>query len=538
VLAGGVLSLRLEIRSTRWQPEGPGGIALTVPAFAEEGKAPDVPGPMIRVPAGTRVAVHVSNALSSETVTIHGLHDRPGHADQTIALKPGEGRDVSFAAGPPGTFFYWATTAGAATTEDRIGDGMLTGAIIVDPPGSAAEDDRVFVFGDWNDDDRSSQTPNAFAHTAYVIKGDSAPLAGDARRSVVTHAIGAGRTIAMTWTPGQPGSWLFHCHILFHVDPLLRLTPEPAHDGHDHGEDGERHMAGLVMAINVTPAAGRATAAEPSNPRRLTLEVGQRPGVSFTDPDNPKGTWPGLGYRWIDGPATTVPFVSPGTTLVLNRGEPVEIAVVNRLDRATSVHWHGIELESYYDGVSGIGGSPGRVTPAVAPGQTFVVKFTPPRTGTFMYHTHLNDYQQLSTGLYGAIVVKEPGEPFDPDVDKVFVFSRGGPDDARDPVLINGSEWPDGIDLKKVTTYRLRFAGITPAPNVKVSIRSGATLQSWQPIAKDGMSFAHPAAFTAATESIQPGETFDFAFTPSAAGPLRLVAALSRVHTEMTFNVK
>jgi manganese oxidase len=40
-----------------------------------------------------------------------------------------------------------------------------------------------------------------------------------------------------------------------------------------------------------------------------------------------------------------------GPTLVLRRGEPVAITLVNRLSEATSIHWHGMELESYYDGV-------------------------------------------------------------------------------------------------------------------------------------------------------------------------------------------
>jgi len=459
---------------------------------------------------------------------------------------------------------------------------MLSGAFVVDAPG-ATPDDRVLVLSDWFDDDAGSQTPKAFAHNAYVINGASWPaterltypekrpihwrvintttedhplhlhgtyfsidaigdenetsvMTGDARRSVVTHLVKGGQAIDMTWTPGEPGNWLFHCHILFHVDPLLRLTPEPAgHAGHD---GGERHMAGLVMAVNVTPAADRRAAVAPVETRRTTLEVGKRDGVRFPDPMKPDAFWPGLGYRWVNAaPASSAPFVSPGSTLVLTRGEPVEIAVVNRLDQTTTVHWHGIELESYYDGVSGIGGSAGQVTPAIAPGQTFVVRFTPPRAGTFMYHTHLNDYQQLTTGLYGAIVVLEPGERLDPDLDRVFVLSEG-PIDGRDPVLVNGAEWPDAQEMRKGTTYRLRFAGITAAPDITASIRAGGALQTWRPLAKDGMPIPGAAPLAPASQSVHPGETYDFAFTPTASGPLRLVAALGRLHTELTLNVR
>jgi hypothetical protein len=37
----------------------------------------------------------------------------------------------------------------------------------------------------------------------------------------------------------------------------------------------------------------------------------------------------------------------------LVRGEPVHITVLNRRAEPTSIHWHGIELDSYFDGVSG-----------------------------------------------------------------------------------------------------------------------------------------------------------------------------------------
>ena len=118
----------------------------------------------------------------------------------------------------------------------------------------------------------------------------------------------------------------------------------------------------------------------------------------------------------------------PGPTLVLRRGEPVEITLVNRLSEGTAIHWHGMELDSYYDGVHGFSGAGARVTPLIAPGGTFVVRFTPPRTGTFIYHTHLHDNRQLPSGLYGALLVVDPGasgDAYDPATDHVFVIGGG-----------------------------------------------------------------------------------------------------------------
>ena len=297
-------------------------------------------------------------------------------------------------------------------------------------------------------------------------------------------------------------------------------------------------LHGILIEVQPDPAAP--AAAVPTNPRALTLQVGERPGVRFAVPDT-KEEWPELGYRLIPPgiDETTVPFTAPGPLLVLTRGEAVAIAVENHLATATTVHWHGIELESYYDGVPGWGNLGPQITPAIQPGETFIARFTPPRAGTFIYHTHLNDYEQLSTGLYGPIVVVEPGRPFDPATDKVFVLSRGGPDDDNDPLLVNGSATPPAQEWRQGVTYRLRFIGITPAPDVEVSMLRGETTLEWHPVAKDGAEFAARRAPVPALQVVSPGETYDFEFTPAETGVLTLRALLfGEIKTTMTIRVK
>jgi FtsP/CotA-like multicopper oxidase with cupredoxin domain len=125
------------------------------------------------------------------------------------------------------------------------------------------------------------------------------------------------------------------------------------------------------------------------------------------------------GHRLIpDEPSATGPL------LVLERGRPVEITVVNQLLQSTSVHWHGMELESYYDGVPGWGAKGNELTPVIKPGGSFVVRFTPPRAGMFMYHTHLNDEAQISGGVHGPLIVVESLKKFDATKDFTFVVSR------------------------------------------------------------------------------------------------------------------
>src|SRR5262249_15293786 len=114
-----------------------------------------------------------------------------------------------------------------------------------------------------------------------------------------------------------------------------------------------------------------------------------------------------------------------GPPIVLMRGQPVEIEVVNKLKNPTAIHWHGIELENYYDGVPGWSGGDTQRTPAIAPGTSFLVRMAPPRAGTFIYHNHFHDPSQLTNGIYGPLIVLPPADKFDPTSDMTFVFSIG-----------------------------------------------------------------------------------------------------------------
>lgn len=106
----GVLTLRLELREADWYPEAETDPSLRVYAFAEEGKAPQVPGPLIRVPEGIEIRVTLRNLLPS-TASLHGFHQHPGAVTDVIELPSGEDRELRFSSGSPGTYQYWASTA-------------------------------------------------------------------------------------------------------------------------------------------------------------------------------------------------------------------------------------------------------------------------------------------------------------------------------------------------------------------------------------------------------------------------------------------
>jgi FtsP/CotA-like multicopper oxidase with cupredoxin domain len=265
----------------------------------------------------------------------------------------------------------------------------------------------------------------------------------------------------------------------------------------------------MILGITVTADETNAAAIEDAKTiaRKLTLEMkteakrfGSEPAYGFvlTGRDTASSE-----------PASRLQI--PGPTLVLQRGEPVEITLVNNLPEGTAIHWHGMELESYYDGVHGWSGLGQRVTPMIEPGASFVVRFTPPRSGTFMYHTHMHDDRQLKSGLYGAMLVIDEGATYDAATDHVFIMGRSGPG-ADAPAVLNGELRPQAA-WKAGVRHRIRLINITPNDIFSVSVQTKEGPVTWKPVAKDGAPLPAAEVVPApARLTIAVGETYDFEY--------------------------
>jgi manganese oxidase len=90
---------------------------------------------------------------------------------------------------------------------------------------------------------------------------------------------------------------------------------------------------------------------------------------------------------------------TPGPTIELVEGDRVRFYVKNELPEATTVHWHGVILESGMDGVAGL------TQRAIAPGETYRYEFTVKYPGTFMYHPHFDEMTQMALGMNGMFIV-------------------------------------------------------------------------------------------------------------------------------------
>jgi FtsP/CotA-like multicopper oxidase with cupredoxin domain len=206
--------------------------------------------------------------------------------------------------------------------------------------------------------------------------------------------------------------------------------------------------------------------------------------------------------------------------------------VVNRMREPTAVHWHGIELESYFDGVAGWSGEGRRISPLIAPGDSFEARFTPPRAGTFIYHSHIDEPRQQRGGLLGALIVREPGAS--PSGEHVVFLKSSRVPRAAPPIELDGQANPDTMVLRAGRPHRLRLISVTTlnaSPTVTVTARPDSSfrntpdslVQQWRPLAKDGADYPDALrGLRPARQIITIGETYDFELTPAQAGLLRL----------------
>ena len=106
----------------------------------------------------------------------------------------------------------------------------------------------------------------------------------------------------------------------------------------------------------------------------------------------------------------------PGPLLRFREGETVTIAVANALDEVASIHWHGLLVPYDMDGVPGVS------FPGIGPGEAFTYRFTLRQSGTYWYHSHSGNQEQL--GVYGPLVIdpREP-EPVAFDQEHIVMFS-------------------------------------------------------------------------------------------------------------------
>lgn len=133
--------------------------------------------------------------------------------------------------------------------------------------------------------------------------------------------------------------------------------------------------------------------------------------------------------------AMTINGGIPGPNLEFTEGEFAIINVTNRMEVETSVHWHGIILPNFFDGV------PYLTTPPIQPGETQQYRFALKQSGTYWYHSHTGLQEQR--GVYGSIQIKPKDPHIAYDKELVLVLSDWMDESPMSQLknLKRGNEW-------------------------------------------------------------------------------------------------
>jgi hypothetical protein len=211
----------------------------------------------------------------------------------------------------------------------------------------------------------------------------------------------------------------------------------------------------------------------------------------------------------------TVNGTIPGPTLEFTEGEYAVIYVKNEMKEETSVHWHGLLLPNFYDGV------PYLTTPPIEPGHTQKYEFPIKQSGTYWYHSHTMLQEQ--SGVYGSIVIHPKEKKLDYDKELVLMLSDWTNEKPMNVLrnLKRGNEW---YGIKKGTS--------TPLNEVIKRGALGAQLNFWKQ-RMEGADIAdvyYPAFLINGEESIAYPE-----FKPGEKVRLRIINGGASTSFWMTF---
>ena len=203
----------------------------------------------------------------------------------------------------------------------------------------------------------------------------------------------------------------------------------------------------------------------------------------------------------------------PGPVLHLREGDEAVISVRNNLSEDTSVHWHGLLLPSYMDGVPGLNGFPG-----IAPGETFVYRFRLRQSGTYWYHAHSGGQEQ--EGHYGAIIVHPASaDAAAADRDYVVLLSDIHHEDAGS-ILRNLKGNPEHYQNRRRTIGDffddIRSSGFTAAMDEAMA---------WGQMRMLPTDLADVSGYTFLLNGKDPGQNWTGLFNPGEKVRLRFINA-------------
>ncbi|WP_228482249.1 MULTISPECIES: multicopper oxidase domain-containing protein [Mesonia] len=205
----------------------------------------------------------------------------------------------------------------------------------------------------------------------------------------------------------------------------------------------------------------------------------------------------------------------PGPTLEFTEGEYAVIYVKNEMSVETSIHWHGMLLPNFMDGV------PYLTTPPIKPGTTFKYEFPIKQSGTYWYHSHTMFQEQ--SGVFGSLLINPKEKTLDYDKDLVLMLSDWTNEKPKNVMrnLKRGNEW-----------YQMKKGTSTPLNQVIGRGAFGAQLDFWRQ-RMEGADIAdvyYPAFLINGEESVEYPQ-----FKPGEKVRLRIINGSASSQFWMTF---
>ncbi len=153
----------------------------------------------------------------------------------------------------------------------------------------------------------------------------------------------------------------------------------------------------------------------------------------------------------------------PGPTIELREGDRVTVHFHNKLPQTTTVHWHGLHLPA---------GSDGSPLDPVLPGASrdYVFRIPIGSAGTYWYHPHpdMTSTEQVSRGLYGALIIRPATDPLAGIPDRLLVLSDNRFTD-NGAVDIQSHTTPQGnIDMQNGREGEVLFVNGRTLPTLTV----------------------------------------------------------------------
>jgi FtsP/CotA-like multicopper oxidase with cupredoxin domain len=202
----------------------------------------------------------------------------------------------------------------------------------------------------------------------------------------------------------------------------------------------------------------------------------------------------------------TLNDTSPGPTIRAAQGDLIEVTLKNEsVADGITLHWHGVDIPNAEDGVAGV------TQDAVPPAGQHVYRFRVDEPGTYWYHSHQVSHEQVTRGLFGALVI----DPRDGGAERDVVAAVHTYDGLR---TVSGHTGVQRIDANAGEEITARVVN-TDSGSLRVSV-TGAP---YRVQALDARDINEPPDVTDAAVLLAAGGRADLAVTvPSDGSPVRI----------------